>query len=395
MSTELERQLRHAFARLPKPTRVASTRARSAALAALGPTHARSRGALVLIAVAVACAIGAGAAALAATGNLRVTIGATPKQAPRIPTRLAVPAGSNGIAVVAGGELWLATRGGLRIEGMPVSAAELSPRALYAVVGIGSSLVSLAPGDRRPWVHATDGRVIAAAWSPDGLKIAYVVAHRGRKELRLIEGDGAPDRLLVRGVSAAKPSWRSDALAVAYVDRRGRAAVYDLSSSTTRTFDTRRCSGPARIVAYSPRGKRLAVAGTGGVALVERWDRPITCVGFSRETGMTGLAWLSGQIALTSDNPLRGNEVPSAVRSYRAGSGGTIERIGAASTPKHLRAVAAPSGGGRAVIGFQPSAGTVELALLGQVGSRTGALRIEKPLVRLQVRASAVSISWR
>src|SRR5919204_228272 len=242
MSAGLERQLRGAFARLPKPTREASARARSAALAALGPAEPSSRGVLFL----VAC-----------------------------------------------GKLWLATQRGLRIEGMPVATAELSPRALYAVVGIGSSLVTLAPGNRRPWVHETDGRVAAAAWSPDGLKIAYVVAGRAGNTLRLIEGDGAPDRLLVREVSASKPSWRADALAVAYVDGRGRAAVYDLSASTRRTFDTRRCTGPARLVAYSPHGKRLLVAGARGVALVERWDRPPSCVAVERGVETDGVAWVS------------------------------------------------------------------------------------------------------
>jgi hypothetical protein len=395
MSAELERQLRDAFARLPKPTREASTRARAAALTALGPTRARSRGALVIVAVAVACAIGAGAAALAATGNLRVAIGREEQTTTTVPTRLSVPAGSNGIAVVAGGKLWLATRGGLRIEGMPVSTAELSPRALYAVVGIGSSLVTLAPGNRRPWVHETAGRVIAAAWSPDGLKIAYVVARPGGNELHLIEGDGAPDRLLARPVSAAKPSWRADALAVAYVDARGRAAVYDLGSATTRTFETRRCGGPARVVAYSPRGKRLAVAGTNGVALVERWDHPLTCVGFKRAIGMNGLAWLSDRTVVTSDNPLRGISAPSALRSYHAGSGGTIDGTGGAFTSKRLRAVAATSGGGKPLVAFQPSAGSVELAIAGRVGPRTRTLRIEEPLVRLHARASTVTISWR
>src|SRR6266550_7048784 len=243
MSTELERQLRAGFGRLPKPTREASARARSAALAALGPGHSWSRGGLLLVAFAITFVIGAGAAALAATGKLHVGIGAQTSPARTVPTRLSVPRGSHGVAVVAGGKLWLATRGGLRIEGMPVSAAELSPRALYAVVGIGSSLVTLAPGNRRPWVHQTDGRVVSAAWSPDGLKIVYVVARRGADgyELRLIEGDGAPDRLLVGSVRSAKPSWRADSLAVAYVDARGRAGVFDLGTDSTRTFDTRRC----------------------------------------------------------------------------------------------------------------------------------------------------------
>src|SRR3989440_10076697 len=157
MSTELERQLRAGFGRLPKPTREASARARAAALAALGPHRRRSRGGLLLVSFAVAFVIGAGAAALAATGNLHVRLGAGERPKRPVPTRLSVPAGAHGVAVVAGGKLWLATRSGLRIEGMPVSAAELSPRALYAVVGIGSSPIAPAPRNRRPWGAANDG----------------------------------------------------------------------------------------------------------------------------------------------------------------------------------------------------------------------------------------------
>ena len=88
MSTELERQLRAGFGRLPKPTREASARARSAALAALGPGHSRSRGGLLLVAFAITFVIGAGAAALAATGKLHVGIGAQTSPARTVPTRL-------------------------------------------------------------------------------------------------------------------------------------------------------------------------------------------------------------------------------------------------------------------------------------------------------------------
>src|SRR5437763_6646382 len=146
MSTELERQLRAGFDRLPKPTREASDRARAAALVALGPSHKRSRGGLLLVAFAVAFVLGAGAAALAATGNLHVHLGAVPPAPRRVRTRLSVPSGSHAVAVVAGGKLWLATRAGLRSDGMPVSDALLAHRALYAVVIIGASIVVLSAG---------------------------------------------------------------------------------------------------------------------------------------------------------------------------------------------------------------------------------------------------------
>lgn len=230
MSTELERQLRATFGRLPKPGSEATHRARSAALAALAPgTGRRTTGRLLALSSAVTFAIGAGAAALAATGELHVDIGPRTGTTTPVVSRLTLPAKTNGIAVVAGGRLWLATRGGLRIEGMPATTAELSPRALYAVVGIGSSLVAFAPGQRRAWTHSTPGRVLAAAWSPDGLEIAYVTRARGQNELRLIEGDGDHDRLLDRGVSSSRPGWRSDSLAIYYVTAGRRQAVFDLS----------------------------------------------------------------------------------------------------------------------------------------------------------------------
>src|SRR5437016_12909558 len=123
MSTELERQLRAGFDRLPKPTREASDRARAAALVALGPSHKRSRGGLLLVAFAVAFVLGAGAAALAATGNLHVHLGAVPPAPRPVPTRLSVPAGSHSVAVVAGAQLWPANRARLRVQRQPCHAA--------------------------------------------------------------------------------------------------------------------------------------------------------------------------------------------------------------------------------------------------------------------------------
>lgn len=386
MSTELERQLRAGFGRLPKPTRDVSARARAAALDAIGPDHRRSRGWLLAVAFAFAFVVGAGAAALAATGNLHVRIGARVDTARPVPTRLSVPPGSQGIAVVAGGKLWLATRRGLQIEGMPVSAAELSPRALYAVVGIGSSLVTLAPGNRRPWVHQTGGRVLGAAWSPDGLKIAYVVARPGADELRLIEGDGSPDRLLVRNVRAVRPSWRADSLAIAYVDARGRPAVFDLSSDRRRTFDTRRCGGAASAVVFDPRAPALAVASEHGIAVVRRWNRPPVCATLDLSASPVAAEWAHGQVVLAV------NRMPGS--SLERLSGVSLNEAGAAFGRFGLSGLTAAPTGSSLAVAVRRSPVVIDIGVVSspEPGAR---LRLNRPLLRIRAATGPVSISWR
>ena len=387
MPTELERQLRTGFGRLPKPTREASARARAAALDALGPGRQSPRGGLLLVAFAVAFLVGAGAAALAATGNLHVRIGAREQTVRPVPTRLSVPSGSHGLAVVSGGKLWLATRGGLRIEGMPVSAAELSPRALYAAVGIGSSLVALGPGNRRAWVHQTSGRVIALAWSPDGLKIAYIVARPRGDELRLIEGDGSPDRLLVPRVRPVRPSWRADSLAVAYVDARGRGAVFDLSTSRGRTFDTRRCGGAARGVAYDPRAPALAVVSEHGVAVVRRWNQPAACASFDLSASPVAAGWLSGGQVVLAVNRTLGSSIQRL-------SGLNLNQAGAAFGRQSLRGLATAPRGSSIAVAVRRSSDAVDIGIVA--GPDPGArLRLNRPLLRIRTAVGAVSISWR
>jgi hypothetical protein len=259
MSAELEHQLRTRFQRLPKPGSDATARARSAALGALGPSEEwRPRGLLVL-ALVVIFGVGAGAV-LGATGKLRVDIGAKQSSPPPVLSRLKVPAGTHGIAVVAGGRLWLTTRNGLRIEGMPATTAELSPRALYAVVGVGSSLVAFAPGQRRAWTHSAPGPILAASWSPDGLKIAYVTRAKDGNQLRLIEGDGDHDRLLDTRVSASRPGWRRDSLAIFYRTADARSAVFGLFHNRRTLGESKAAAAPHRAHARSPRGDQSVVA---------------------------------------------------------------------------------------------------------------------------------------
>src|SRR5919197_893591 len=220
VSSELERRLGETLRGLPGASEEVETRARAAALDALAPrqapTHLRRR--LLTFVLAVLALFAVGAAALAAIGTIHVRLGETKKQLPAPHARLSLPAGAHGFAVLAGGKLAFVTRAGFRMEGLPVTAAAVSPRALYVAVGIGHSLVVLAPDGRQMWIRRARGPVVAAAWAPSGLQISYVVSRpRRAAALRLIEGDGDHDRLVDPSVSRVTPAWRADSLALAYV----------------------------------------------------------------------------------------------------------------------------------------------------------------------------------
>ena len=234
MSSELERRLEGLLAELPESEPEVGERALAAALLALRPLSARRRtfrtGSLVFAVAAVVMAITAGS--LAAAGALHVSFGPKPKP---VTPPLALPSGAAGIAVVRDGKLSVVTRSGFRLQGLPVSAASLSPHALFVAAGIGDSLVAMAPDGRRAWSHPTGGTVVAIAWAPFGNRIAYVVNAGPRLVLHVIWGNGTNDAVIDRGVRATRPAWRADSLAFVYLGGGGRAVVYDLSHETHRT----------------------------------------------------------------------------------------------------------------------------------------------------------------
>jgi hypothetical protein len=293
VSNEVEPRIEAALGRLPDADEVTRGRARRAALDAL-PSPSRRRGRLVVALAAALALLVLGTAALAAIGTIRVTL-APKRESARVPEGVTAPPGASGIALVTGGRLWL-TVGGTRIEGLRARAADLSPHALYAAVGVGRSLVVTAPNGRRAWTLRTPGEVKAVAWSPDALKIAYVAG----TELRIVEGDGDHDRLVERRVRGVRPSWRGDSLAVAYVGAGGHAVVYDLGRLSRRVVRPSvpqfaaagfPCGalGPLRSLAFAPTGSALAAASADGVVVAAR---RVFCVPYEARVHPTSLAWL-------------------------------------------------------------------------------------------------------
>jgi hypothetical protein len=296
MSSEVERRLETFFAEAPEPDAGAGEKALHRALRALEPVAAPRRGlrAAVLAFAAAVILLVIAAGSLAAAGALHISIGTMGKPH-RATVELTLPQGANGVAAIIGGRLSMVTNDGLRLHGRPVSAAALSPRALYVAAGIGNSLVAMAPNGRRAWSHPAGGKVVAIAWAPDGFRIAYVI-HTGRRfVLHVIYGNGIYDTTIDRSVRAVRPSWRADSLAFAYVGGGGRAVVYDLGHENRRVVAV---TPPVTGVAFAPSGEALALQGTRGVSLVQQSSHRHIA-----DADVEAFGWLDGRLAVAVPGP--------------------------------------------------------------------------------------------
>jgi hypothetical protein len=306
MSSELERRLERLLLEAPEPEAGVGEEALHRALRALRPPAPARRGLrtaiLAFAAAVVLLAIAAGS--LAAAGALHVSFGQKPRHRPAT-TELSLPTGAKGIAAVVDGRLSVVTKGGFRLQGLPVTAAALSPHALYVAAAIGRSLVAMAPDGHRAWSHPAGGSVRAIAWAPDGLRIAYVVAHA----LHVIWGNGTHDATIDPSVRAVRPSWRADSLALAYVGGGGSAVVYDLGHASRRVAVPPSSVGAVTQLAFAPTGSALVVAGRRGMVYVTRHPHRYP-VGPVAATG-----WLSKSLVIVADGRFQPGFAPAALNS--------------------------------------------------------------------------------
>lgn len=339
MSSELERRLEGLLLEAPEPDSPAEERALERALRALAPRRRRERRplriALVLVAAALAL-LALAAGSLAAAGALHVTFGHAKKHTSHPPQALTLPAGADGIAAVVDGRLSVVTRSGFRLQGLPVTAATLSPHALYVAAGIGNTLVAMRPNGSQAWSHATDGRVAAISWAPDGIRIAYIVRARRGLVLHVIWANGSHDAVIDRFVRSVTPSWRADSLALAYAGVGGRAVLYDLAHGTRSVV----AGSPGGVfeVSFAPSGTRLAVLARHRALLGE------THMGPTR-TSFAGVGWFGrSTVVLTHSGSFRPAQSVGKVVSF-ATSGKTFATVVdggrrvVAGTPHHFKTV--------------------------------------------------------
>ena len=178
--------------------------------------------------------------------------------------------------------------------------ATWSPQGLHVAATRGRRLVALTPDGEVRWTLTKSRPVHHPAWSPSGFRIAYGAG----AALRIVNGDGAPDRPLAAGVTAGVWAWKPDTNrnVLAYATRGGAVRVVDVDTGrelwrtgrgspvlqldwsadgsdllavsrnrlrTVRAPGVRRLDvrAPARIrtAAFAPRGNEMAYAvGAGG-----------------------------------------------------------------------------------------------------------------------------------
>jgi hypothetical protein len=327
--SELERRLERALRGMPDSSRDARERARRAALDALPPSPRRAprTGGLGLVAAAVALVLAAGGGALAASGTIELTGGPEPANRPdpppprpARPARVLLPERSAGFAIVVGGRVWVRTASGRGLAGAPLDTPTISPGALYAIGGRGRALVAIdVAGGRVAWRHATRGRIVAAAWSPYPIRVAYIVRTARGHRLQTIWGNGLVPRTRDRTVAPVAPAWRADSVALAYVDAGGAVVVQDVIPPYRRALVRlpAACRGRVGALAFSPAGATLAAATDRGVALL-RAGRPASCVPAAATGRVHALRWVDGDTLVAVAGPARRRIVAIAVSPARA-----------------------------------------------------------------------------
>ncbi len=327
MSSDLERRLEAMLAAAPEPEPGVGEEALTRALCALQPVAPGRRGlrtaVLVFAAAFVLLAVAAGS--LAAAGALHVSLG---KPKPRTATALGaltLPTGTHGISAVVDGRLSVVTKSGFQLQGLRVSAAALSPRALYVAAGIGHSLVAMAPDGRRAWSHRAGGSVRAIAWAPDGLRIAYVVRHT----VHVIWGNGTHDTVIDSSVRTVRPSWRADSLAFAYVGGGGSAVVYDLGHASRRVVVRPTSVGTVTQLSFAPTGSALVIGGRKGMVYATRHPQRY------RVGPVAAAVWLSKSLVIVADGRLQPgfgptvlSKLPGPIVAFASSGGHFVAGIG-------------------------------------------------------------------
>jgi hypothetical protein len=165
---------------------------------------------------------------------------------------LALPARGS-ILVNSPAGAWVVQRDGSKRFLSGYANAVWSPHGLYIAAARGNQLVAMEPNGRVHWKLARARAIGGPQWSYEGFRIAYYSG----QSLRIVNGDGTGDHLLIRdavGAGLSAIAWRPGTHQLAFTNARNELVLMDVDRG--RILWRRQTQGEEQL-AWSHDGQRL------------------------------------------------------------------------------------------------------------------------------------------
>lgn len=215
--------------------------------------------------------------------------------------------------------VWVVRQDGSKRRLGDYSAGSWSPAAKFVVVTDERHVVAVEPDTGDPRWSLTRPAVADARWMPvSGTRVAY----RSGATIRVVDGDGTDDRLLVRRAAPIAPAWRAaHENQLAFAARRSVVGMVDAGSGQVLW---RHRLGRIVALAWSADGARLAVVGPSEVWILSASGRRLATISLPDGGRAVDAAYAPGRrvLAVLRSGPeasdvilVRGRRTPTLARS--------------------------------------------------------------------------------
>jgi hypothetical protein len=258
---------------------------------------------------------------------------------------------------------------------------------VWSVVGSAGLVRAVGVQQRgRGFSHLVAGTPVAAAWAPAGIRIAYIVRTPDGNRLYDMYGNGTHDYRVGDRVASAKPSWRWDSQAFAYVAADGRVRIHNVIAGSTSAV-VRRCGvRRAAAVAFAPFGGLLAIADTAGrVQIVDTLHRGAPhCE--RGQPGAPSIAWVKPRQVIVGSG-----EAITRYDLYGRFAGADVTNV-----PGAVAGLAAGMDGRRLALALRDPVGHVRVveARTPRFTSAAYPLRVYRLLLTIRRARGPVALSW-